>query len=184
MNVIDLDKQDRYVIQAYPEKGFYIHNLTKDIELIRAILDLVDNSVDGARRLRPDGDFNGLLISITVDANHFEIADNCGGMPADMARTYAFHFGRPQGMPTTAHSVGQFGVGMKRALFKLGNDFRIESKLDFGHLGGVIQHLPEAIDRGAETFLISGRKGDMEKLRAPTDTSRPRGGGHKTEASP
>ena len=32
-----------------------------------------------------------------------------------------------EGTPSTPHSVGQFGVGMKRALFKLGSKFRIES---------------------------------------------------------
>ena len=43
-------------------------------------------------------------------------------------------------------------------------------ELDFGHLGGVIQHLPEVIDRGSETFRISGWNGDMKKRFAPTET--------------
>jgi len=50
----------------------------------------------------------------------------------------------------------------------------VSFELDFGHLGGVIQHLPKVLDRDAETFLISGWRGDMQKLCAPTDTGRPR----------
>jgi hypothetical protein len=45
----------------------------------------------------------------------------------EIARSYAFRFGRPSEAPVTPHSVGQFGVGMKRALFKLGNHSAITS---------------------------------------------------------
>lgn len=115
------------LIKAEPTKEFFISMLVRDIELIPAIIDLVDNSVDGARRLRPDGEFAGLWVRIEADKEHFRIADNCGGIPAPLAREYAFRFGRPKNTPTTPHSVGQFGVGMKRALFKLGTAFSIES---------------------------------------------------------
>ncbi|MEX1070696.1 MAG: ATP-binding protein [Chloroflexota bacterium] len=102
--------------------------LVKDIELIPAIVDLVDNSVDGALLLRPGGDFAGLWIRITTESNRFVIEDNCGGIPLDTARRYAFRFGRPTDFPPVEGSVGQFGVGMKRALFKLGRGFRIDSR--------------------------------------------------------
>lgn len=114
-------------IDARPTKNFFISMLIKDIGTTRAIIDLVDNCVDGARRMRPSGRFDGLIIKIETTANHFLISDNCGGIPVDLAREYAFRFGRPAEMAATPHSVGQFGVGMKRALFKLGRKFRIES---------------------------------------------------------
>lgn len=102
--------------------------LVKDIELVRAILDLIDNSIDGARRLHGKKDrYDDLFIRIEATADHFRIVDNCGGMSVDVARHYAFRFGRPADMPKTSRSVGQFGVGMKRALFKLGTAFRIDS---------------------------------------------------------
>jgi Histidine kinase-, DNA gyrase B-, and HSP90-like ATPase len=107
-------------IKASPTKEFFIHMLTRDIPLTRAILDLVDNSVDGARRLRGDGPYDDLWIRIELDREHFRIADNCGGIPPRTAREYAFRFGRPKDAPQTPHSVGQFGVGMKRTFFKLG----------------------------------------------------------------
>jgi hypothetical protein len=114
-------------IDARPTKDFFISMLIKDIGTTRAIIDLVDNCVDGARRLRSNGKYEGLSIDIETKKDHFQISDNCGGMPIDLAREYAFRFGRPAEMAATPHSVGQFGVGMKRALFKLGKKFRIES---------------------------------------------------------
>ncbi|MCC6501029.1 MAG: ATP-binding protein [Anaerolineales bacterium] len=116
------------VINARPSKALFIEMLTKDIPLIRAILDLVDNSVDGARRMRSDEDFSGLWIKIDISKNRFRIADNCGGMSVATAREYAFRFGRADDAPETPGSVGQFGVGMKRAFFKLGKFFSVESK--------------------------------------------------------
>jgi len=41
----------------------------------------------------------------------------------------------------------------------------------------VREHLPKVIDRSAETFLTSGWRGDMQKLRMPSATSRPRAAG-------
>lgn len=114
-------------IQASPTKEFFIRMLTRDVLLTRAIIDLVDNSVDGAKRLRPDGDFNGLHVIINFSAEDFRIEDNCGGITIATARDYAFRFGRPKNAPATTSSVGQFGVGMKRTFFKLGRFFRVES---------------------------------------------------------
>lgn len=64
---------------------------------------------------------------MSFDKDHFKIADNCGGIDVDTARKYAFRFGRPDEAPTVRHSVGQFGVGMKRALFKMGKKIQVES---------------------------------------------------------
>lgn len=120
-----VERKDR--IEAHPTKGLFIGMLIKDIGLIRSIVDLVDNSVDGAKWLRPEGDFDGLSVRIEATKDHFRITDNCGGIKVEVARDYAFRFGRPPGAPAVPHSVGQFGVGMKRALFKMGKWFSIES---------------------------------------------------------
>ena len=103
--------------------------LIKDITLRDAIGDLLDNSVDGALRLRGDKNYKGLWVRIELNAEkaHFKIADNCGGIPVEVARYYAFCFGRPEKSKDTPHSVGLFGIGMKRALFKLGNKFQVKS---------------------------------------------------------
>lgn len=121
------DQSRSNTIEAHPTKDLFISMLVKDIGLIRAIVDLVDNSVDGAKRLRPNGDYNGLTVRIEAGEDEFRIADNCGGIGVNVARDHAFRFGRPPEATPVPHSVGQFGVGMKRALFKMGKWFRIES---------------------------------------------------------
>lgn len=118
---------DNLTIKASPTKEFFIFMLTRDVALARSIIDLVDNCVDGARRLRPEEDFRGLFISIHASPEQFIVKDNCGGIPLDIARDYAFRFGRPSNAPNTEHSVGQFGVGMKRTFFKLGRKIEINS---------------------------------------------------------
>lgn len=115
------------VVNARPTKDLFIDMLVKDIPLTRAILDFVDNSVDGARHLKGEGDYQGLTVKIEADPHSFRIEDNCGGFDVNTAAQYAFRFGRPRGSPSLPNSLGQFGVGMKRALFKLGRQFVVES---------------------------------------------------------
>lgn len=115
------------IINASPTKELFISMLIKDVTEIDAIGDLVDNSVDGALRVRQERDYGDLQINIKIDEKHFQITDNCGGIPVDIAREYVFRFGRPEGIEGIKHSIGGFGIGLKRALFKLGNKFRIES---------------------------------------------------------
>jgi hypothetical protein len=130
--------EDPLKIKATPAKRFFIEMLVKDIELLPAVLDLVDNSVDGARRLvlaqeegaeRIEGEhpYEGLHAELSATPAEFRIKDNCGGIDLALARNYAFRFGRPTDFPPVKGSVGQFGVGMKRALFKLGRNFLIDS---------------------------------------------------------
>ncbi len=127
MALLQPPKGEQTLINASPTKEFFIHMLTRDIPLTRAILDLVDNSVDGARRFRPAGDYDRLWVRMELDAQHFRIADNCGGIPVDVARDYAFRFGRPKEAEGTPGSMGQFGVGMKRTFFRLGRHFVVRS---------------------------------------------------------
>lgn len=112
---------------ASPTKELFVDFLTKDLTLNRAITDLVDNTVDGAHRVKSNGDLSEFFVRLKVSPESFEIADNCGGIQIGVAREYAFRFGRPPEVPPTPHSVGQFGVGMKRALFKLGKHFTVTS---------------------------------------------------------
>ena len=120
---------DARQIDAMPTKAFFVDMLVRDISLDRAVLDLVDNCVDGAKRLRSgeEPDFSDLSVSLSMNEERFEIVDNCGGFDIDTARRYAFRFGRPVEAESTDYSIGQFGVGMKRALFKFGRYFEVHS---------------------------------------------------------
>ena len=115
-------------INAMPTKQLFINMLTRDIALIPAIIDLVDNCVDGARRAAGDGPYEDYWVRIEVSPEQLRIVDNCGGMSVDIAEKYAFRFGRDENSPSLPHSIGQFGVGMKRAIFKIGDEFRVESR--------------------------------------------------------
>jgi hypothetical protein len=121
------DQETERIIDASPTKEFFISIFVKDIDLKRSIVDLVDNCVDGAERIRPNGNYEALKVEITASKEMFEIKDNCGGIDVETAAEYAFRFGRPDDAPPTPNSIGLFGVGMKRAIFKMGRKFRVES---------------------------------------------------------
>jgi hypothetical protein len=118
---------EQYSVDANPTKDFFISMLTRDIPLDRSLLDLIDNSVDAAISFGSQ-DLSGKVIKITLQKSCFKIEDNCGGFDLETAKLYAFRFGRESKSDRlTPNSVGQFGVGMKRTLFKLGNVFKVSS---------------------------------------------------------
>jgi len=120
------------LINASPTKGFFVNMLTRDIDLDDAILDLLDNSLDGLLRQEPgntEQPYQDYTVDISISKDEFIIEDNCGGIPTEIAENYAFRMGKPparedDGIPT----VGMFGIGMKRAVFKMGQDISIISK--------------------------------------------------------
>ena len=120
------------IINGNPTKGFFIEMLTRDISIKDAIIDLLDNSIDGASNIDKN-DYSNLYINLTINKNEFIVEDNCGGFSLEVAQKYAFRFGRPEEAPATTGTVGRFGVGMKRALFKMGKAFEVESKTDLDH---------------------------------------------------
>lgn len=120
-------QDDLKIIKAHPTKDLFISMLIRDLTLRDAIGDLVDNSVDGAKSNKQNGSYDGMYIDITASPEEFIIKDNCGGFSVKIAREYAFCFGRKKGYPLNPGSIGHFGIGMKRALFKLGDFFEIKS---------------------------------------------------------
>lgn len=124
-------------IHASPTKEFFINMITRDIGLEECIFDLLDNSLDGANRQLegaspdPEKRFAGYYSRITIADNSFIIEDNCGGIALDDAVDYAFHFGRRTDAPDTqGNPIGLYGIGMKRAVFKIGKSISIESITD------------------------------------------------------
>ena len=123
--------------KAYPTKTFFVTMITRDITFEDCILDLIDNSVDGASRsegnppinLDDRADLSKYRISIVASSDKFSITDNCGGMTLTDAVDHAFSFGRRARASEAydAYSIGVYGIGMKRAAFKLGRNIRIRS---------------------------------------------------------
>lgn len=116
---------------AQPTKRFFVSMLTRDIDLKDAILDLVDNCLDGALRSAGNNDVDYTKHSIEIDVNRsfFRIADDCGGIPKHIARTYAFKMGREisDNRDNESETIGMYGIGMKRAIFKMGSDAVVRS---------------------------------------------------------
>lgn len=118
------------IINANPAKRFFVEMLTRDIDLDDAILDLLDNSLDGLLRTTK-GDYNQYSdhkVEIILNQNEFVMIDNCGGIPTDIAMEYAFRMGRPSGKDDNIPTIGMYGIGMKRSVFKMGKDIEILSK--------------------------------------------------------
>ena len=117
-------------IDARPSKSLFVGMITRDITIEDAIMDFVDNSVDQAKRLEDSkvADLTSFYIRIELRRERFLIEDNCGGMELEVAQTRAFRFGRPDDIPSEKGTIGRFGIGMKRAFFKLGRHFNIISK--------------------------------------------------------
>lgn len=150
-----MDKSDKKAA-ANPTKAFFVRMITRDISLEDCILDLIDNSVDGAWRSegnRPMGlaegaDLSAYSIRIDAGPDQFCISDNCGGMTLDDAVNHAFSFGRRAEDEHDDYSIGVYGIGMKRAVFKLGTEIRIRSTIEDN---GVL--LPFAVPIDVEKWL-------------------------------
>ncbi len=119
---------DPNIVAADPAKGFFVSMLIKDITLRDAIGDLVDNAVDAIKaRANGSSDLKGYAIEIKLGKSYFSITDNGFGMEAKVARTTAFNFGKSDKHQLIDKSIGQFGIGMKRAFFKLGSNIKVKS---------------------------------------------------------
>ncbi|MCY3019396.1 MAG: ATP-binding protein [Planctomycetota bacterium] len=145
-------------IDASPTKAFFVTMLTRDISLTDTILDLLDNCVDGANRVTRAADsekpYEGRYAQITFKAGEFMIHDNCGGIPWSL-RDYVWRMGRPTNAPEgPERAIGAYGIGMKRALFKLGRHSFITTQ------NGVdkyeVEITPKWLDRddGTETWNL------------------------------
>lgn len=119
-------------VEAAPVKAFFVNMLTRDIELEDALLDLLDNCIDGILRIKHgrDGEtpYKGFGAEISFGDGAFSIKDNCGGIPWQLAG-YAFRMGKPEGKrEKDMGTLGIYGIGMKRAIFKLGRHCKIETQ--------------------------------------------------------
>jgi len=117
----------QFIVDTQPTKEVVVSGLTKDASVEACIFDLIDNSIDAAReRLleedpqegisMPD-DFSFFEIKLNISGDGVSIADNCGGIPIAALRDMVLRFGKPS---SQALGIGVYGVGLNRAIFKLG----------------------------------------------------------------
>lgn len=122
-------------VTALPTKRFFMSMLSRDIALNDAIMDLLDNCIDGIHRNHTGGDsqvadlYSGYFGDIILNENEFILTDNCGGIPLKTAKEYAFKMGRSEKYDADdeLETIGMYGIGMKRAIFKMGVEAEIIS---------------------------------------------------------
>lgn len=124
--------KDNPKINASPVKSFFIEMLTRDIDLVDAILDLLDNCVDGILRQgkKSSGEkpYKEFSAEIKFNESSFSISDNCGGISREL-RDYAFRMGNArEDKDSNLPTIGVYGIGMKRAIFKIGKHCLISTQ--------------------------------------------------------
>lgn len=128
---------------ASPEKRLFISLLTRDISLVAAFLDLIDNSINAAlapfanKLTTAEGYLSALddpeisastSIDIDFSAESVKIADNAAGIDAETAKSSVFKFGRaPDVSRASLDRLSVYGIGLKRAMFKMGDQISIVS---------------------------------------------------------
>jgi hypothetical protein len=133
---------EKILADARPEKRLFISLITRDISLIDAFLDLIDNSINAAleplaSKLRTADDYQRLLanknikprvdIDISVSPTRIVVKDTAPGIPSATAADHVFRFGRPQSTAHEADRLSVYGIGLKRAMFKCGNKIHMIS---------------------------------------------------------
>src|SRR3990172_5737469 len=183
------EEEKRKVVHAEPTKDFFIRMITRDITLQDRIFDLLDNCLDGAGReiklkqVNPQEEqrYLGYSAKIVLEPDRFEISDNCGGITLADAVDYAFHFGRRTDAPSDAnHSIGLYGIGMKRAVFKIGKKINVESHADESFLVHIdvdewakdpknwdfeLEELPRREDHGTTIRITTLNEGIADEFR-------------------
>jgi len=167
-------------VETKPTKDFFVHTLTRDLTVLECVLDLVDNCIDGARNFLdrqgklddqgPKTDYSDFEANIVLREDEFVIQDNCGGIGLDKALNYAFRFGRdPEGYPEEAgHSIGLYGIGMKRAIFKLGEYSVVTTQTEDDESFKIVIDVEEWLDSDDWDFVLEsadrGRIGTTIKV--------------------
>lgn len=124
--------------QALPRKQFFLEMFTRDISLEDCMLDLVDNSID-SHLVRKNIEITPLIfgnhkgsytkgsIKVRCNEDKIEVFDDCGGIDYQDALTSVFCFGHDPGQDAPKR-LGAYGIGLKRAIFKMGDQIDIRSQ--------------------------------------------------------
>ncbi|WP_288498791.1 ATP-binding protein [uncultured Acinetobacter sp.] len=111
-----------------PTKEYLVNGITKDVTIEECIFDLIDNSIDAYSHKENElvSDFNKYTIEINLSKNYFSIKDLGKGIKLEALTNETLRFGTKTPHHTT--SIGFYGIGLNRALFKLGKDICITSE--------------------------------------------------------
>lgn len=123
-----MSNQQAIKANTRPVKKALVESTTKDVTVDACIFDLIDNAIDAFREnpleALPD-DYAGYTIEIKMSETEFLIKDSGIGISQDILSNSALRYGAtlPHGQ-----TIGVFGVGLNRALFKMGTKSRIQTE--------------------------------------------------------
>lgn len=103
-------------VSFHPTKKLFIDVLTRDISIRDCIFDLFDNSVDSYIRHQVN---EKREVQLSFNKDVFEVTDNCGGISKKQLTEQVFRFGAVE-LASKAATIGVYGIGLKRSIFKLG----------------------------------------------------------------
>jgi len=117
-----------FLIDTRPTKDVVVDGITRDATDEECVFDLIDNSIDAARNtifrdVSPSGrkvlpdNYSGYKLKLKFSSSALSIEDNCSGISIKHLKTVALRFGERS---QQAMGIGAFGVGLNRALFRLG----------------------------------------------------------------
>jgi hypothetical protein len=162
-----------------------VGSLTRDISVEASLFDLIDNSIDAVRetifkssRNRPISElpksYVGFNIVLTFNDTGCSVSDNCGGIEVEHLKTMVLRFGEQ-----SKHSmgIGVFGLGLNRAMFKLGrvSHLKTDTGLQRAELVLNVEDYLKSDDwyLPAEEFKSTGIVGtSIEIAQPPEDISR------------
>jgi hypothetical protein len=114
---------------------------TRDISFEDCILDLIDNSIDSLVREQDIDPAKEILatpkeraksetalntVQVNLDPKEIVVQDDCGGIPKDLVEDELFAFGHSPDFQSK-QQLGIYGVGLKRAIFKIAEKFEMAS---------------------------------------------------------
>lgn len=112
-----MEKNDMYA-NTLPSKKLIIDGITRDLPIEACIFDLIDNAIDAKYG-------NKQKISMSFNGYGFEIEDDGAGICYEKMKNEALRAGSVE---THGEGIGAFGIGLNRALFKLGKLININSE--------------------------------------------------------
>lgn len=172
------EKGKAFQVDTSPTKEVVVSGLTRDATVEACIFDLIDNAIDAAREtanqlsarnVLPDS-YDGFQVELTFSGTGLKVVDNCGGIPVGSLRDMVLRFGRRSDQ---VMGIGVFGVGLNRALFKLGRVSRLTT--DTGAQRSVLTLDTERYLKGqgwslpAEEFTSLGKIGTCIEVGKPSD---------------
>lgn len=129
------EKGNPFSVDTRPTKIMVVGSLTRDIGVEASLFDLIDNSIDAAREtiFKTDREgktvelpksYAGFKVALTFSGTGCSVADNCGGIEVEHLKTMVLRFGEQ-----SKHSmgIGVFGLGLNRAMFKLGRVIHLKT---------------------------------------------------------